>query len=208
MYSSPTVLIFSRPRSSTKPSKVVNTSFSNPTSSGGDIVGRHRREVDHIGEQHRGRLVIVRDHRGVRLEPPGDLVGQDVVQQIIGLCLQSVTLAHEVRHGGEHEDHHPNDRIRDTGGRPLDHVHRFDPFRQHHGQGEGEDVGQEPSERGPDAENDQRAEDRQQPKQDHDFRGHQSAEDDCCCQYFHEYEEQGCVDDPIEPMRFESQQAE
>ena len=37
MYASPTVLIFSRPNSSTKRSNVVNTVFSNETSSGGDI---------------------------------------------------------------------------------------------------------------------------------------------------------------------------
>ena len=48
----------------------------------------------------RGFGEVVGDHRRVRLQPGGDLVGKDVVQQIVGLLLKPIPLPHEIRHAG------------------------------------------------------------------------------------------------------------
>jgi hypothetical protein len=49
--------------------------------------GRHRREIHHVGEEHGCGFERVGDGRSVGLEPCGDLIGKDVVQQIVGLLV-------------------------------------------------------------------------------------------------------------------------
>lgn len=50
MYSSPTVLIFSRPSSATNPSKVEKMLLRSPTSRDGMHIGRHWSEADNVCE--------------------------------------------------------------------------------------------------------------------------------------------------------------
>ena len=48
---------------------------------------RPGREVDHVGEQHRGRPELVRDRLGLSLQLVGDRPRQDVEQKVFGLGL-------------------------------------------------------------------------------------------------------------------------
>ena len=67
-------------------------------------------EVDHVGEQDRGRPELVRDRLGLGLQPVGDRAREDVEQEVLGLrllqperCEGSAALACEHREQREHD---------------------------------------------------------------------------------------------------------
>ena len=81
------VLIFSSPYRSARPSKWLNR-----WSRYADHLGRWQPlrpggEVDHVGEQDRGRAELVGDRLRLCLEPVGDRPRQDVQQQVLRLRL-------------------------------------------------------------------------------------------------------------------------
>ena len=130
------------------------------------------------------------------------------MQKVVGLPLESVALAHEIGHACKHERDGYADVDRSDQILPCIEVRGLDPVRQHNRCGDRDQVGQEPPERSPDVQSDQRSNHGHRPMQDHHARRHQSTLCNCLDEGIQQEDRQRQRDDPHEPGRPCSQHGE